>query len=239
MENSDCSASLVSQVLKGKRSLTRERVESFVRIFGLSRKEASYLDRWVALERTPFTKKSSTNIGIRPNVFKHRQAQNHLLNSWLNVYVKDACTLKEFDGDLLKLHRLLGGIATRQQIEKSLKFLLSEGFLRRTMNGCLVENTQLVTTSDDIPSVKIQRFHKRALDIAKKAIDLFPIQRRRANAVILPLDDEGFTELNEILKEFYERLLEFSVRRPKQNKYLYQVLLHLSPIGGFDGKSKE
>jgi uncharacterized protein (TIGR02147 family) len=227
---SGCSPSLVTQVALGRRKLTRERVEMFASLLKLNRQELLYLDQWVATERAPGGPGKSTFAEACPK--KRSGPQNQLLSDWLNVYVKDACGLEGFQPDPVQIHRILGGIAPIKRIEKSLSFLLKEGFLRRTVTGKTVVNDAMVMTSDDVPSEKIRKFHKKALDIASRSIDCYPVTKRRANAIVLPLNDSSLPELNEILKRFYEELLTFGERHAGENERLYQILLNFTPVGG-------
>lgn len=224
----DCSPSLVTQVMKGNRRLTRDRVPVIAKVLGLSRRETLYLDRWVAAYRSP----SQDMKSARTCTGRRRTAQNHILSDWLNVYVKDACDLKGFKPDKEVLHRLLGGMAPPERMGKSLEFLLKNGFLRKTLDGRVVKNEELVTTSDDIPNEKIKRFHRKAFDLAKQALDTYSVDQRRANVVVLSVNESNLTELKELLKEFYEKLLSFIEDHPDDNERLYQILINLSPVGG-------
>ena len=222
-----CSPALVTQVLKGKRKLTPERVEDFAQLFKLTPEEKNYLEQWVSLSEVSDLMKSIA----RPER-KRKEGQNHLLSNWLNVYIKDACRLKGFREDPMTIYRLLGGIASPNQIERSLRFLLHEGFLRRTLDGRIVENDLLVTTTDEIPDKKIKEFHRKALEIAKRGMNLYPVSKRRQSALVLALNESSLEELKQVLKEFYEKLLAFAEQHPKDDEQLYQVIINLCPIGG-------
>lgn len=237
-----CSPALVTRVLGGSRKLTVERVSAFSRIFRLTSEERSYLERWVRLQHAPVATDEAQRRGLhnhaagkeldlRPT--KRRKAgQNHVLSDWLNVYVKDACRLKGFRPDPLVIHRLLGGIASSLRIERALRFLLREGFLRRTLDGRIVEADTVVSTTDEIPDTKIQAFHLQALEIAKRGIKAHSVEKRRAWAMILPLNEASVKELKTLLNEFNERLTVFAEDHPHDDEQLYQVVMNLCPIGG-------
>jgi uncharacterized protein (TIGR02147 family) len=228
----DVSPALVTQLAHGKRSLTRDRVSSIAQLLRLTKSETQFLDSWVAGERTP-------QIAIQEIVTKKRaDPQNHLLNDWLNVYVKDACGLKGFKPNANVIYHLLGGIATVARIEKSLLYLQREGFLRRNTKGQLVKNDSLTTTTENIPSTAIKRFHKKALDLAQRGIDDYPPERRRAAAVVVSLNESSYQKLFQLVGEFHEQLKKFVEDHPNDDERLYQVLLHLSPIGGKTGTEK-
>lgn len=159
-----------------------------------------------------------------------RRECNHLLSDWLNVYIRDAAKLKTFEPDPAALSYLLGGIAPLTHMQRSLRFLLREGFLRRTLTGQVVQDEPLVTSTDDLPSAKIRAFHKKALALAARAIAALPADQRRQSAMIMHLNGDSVNELKEILKGFHERLMQFAEDRPDENETLYQVIINLTPI---------
>lgn len=228
-KQSGCSPALVTQVIKGKRRLTRDRVPQFAAILALKKHEELFLDRWVVEHLQP-----KRLDAVDTKMERRRSSpQNHLLSDWLNVYVKDLCGLKGSRADVAAIHRALSGVATPKHIERSLKFLLKHGYLRRTIAGGLIKNELLTQSTDGPPSEKIRKFHKRSLEIARRGIDIYPPDRRRASALVMSLTDDKVEELRELLKEFYERLMEFTEKNSEDSGKLHQVLLHLTPIGSF------
>ncbi len=224
----------VSRLASGKRRLTRDLVEPLARLLRLKGDERVYFDRWVKSDRTKIQGVGATvkdqSIEVRPG--RKRNAQNHLLQDWLNVYVRDAVKLKGFSPDATQLFHALGGIASPQRIQRSLNFLLREGFLRRTLDGKIVQNEVLVTSSDGVPNHKVRAFHRQALKIAHRNLDLLPVSSRQEAALIMHLNPDSVAELRQLLKEFYERLLQFAEDRPDDNEGLYQVLINFTPISG-------
>jgi uncharacterized protein (TIGR02147 family) len=223
----------VSRLGSGKRRLTRDLVEPLTRLLRMTGDERVYLDRWVKSDRTEVRRIAVPSKDDPVPDTKNRRkrgAQNHLLQDWLNVYVRDAVKLKGFKPDIMQIFRTLGGIASPQRIGRSLQFLLREGFLRRTLDGQIVQNDVLVTSSDGVPNAKIRAFHKQALAIARRNLDLLPIESRQEAALIMHLNPESVAELRQLLKEFYERLLQFADERPEENEGLYQVLINFTPI---------
>lgn len=228
-----CSPALVSSIVKGRRRLTLDRVDDFARILDLTADEKSYLRRWIESDREAGPPDDS-DVQPRKKRAPSRPVSNHLLSDWLNVYVKDASRLVGFKPNSATVYRLLGALATPKRIERSLQFLMREGFLRRTLDGQIVEDHPLVTTTDEIPNDKIRAFHKQALAIAQRGIDIFPLSMRRESAVVMPINDEHLEEIKDILKDAYQRILQFAEDHASDNQRLYQVVLNLSPIGAHD-----
>lgn len=232
-----CSPTLVTQVSKGQRDLTRERIDEFAVVLNLSPQEKAYLEQWVVRQKRDLLQRKNNRrgqyvTGVDRVPARKREAANHLLTDWVNVYVKDACRLRAFEPNPKVIHRILGGIVPLKRIRRSLNFLFKEGFLRKTLDGKIVESTPVTATTDDIPDQKLRIFHKRALDIAKRGIDLFPLSERRAAAVVLPVDQNTLPLLRDLLRDFHERMTRFAEEHTTDSERLYQVLINLTPIGG-------
>jgi hypothetical protein len=95
-----------------------------------------------------------------------------------------------------------------------------------------VIETNLTVTDPGVPSRKIRQFHKGALTLAKQALDLYSVNERLANVVLVPLNAKRHAELLEILNEFTERLKQFTAEDLVDAQSLYQVLVNVSPVGG-------
>lgn len=215
------SPALVSLVIQGKRKLTIDRVDEFAKLLGLNSAEKSHFKSWITGgEPKPLDSGSRKEVGLS------------ILNDWLNVYVKDLFHLREVQENPELVERLLATLASPQRIRRSVEFLVREGHLRRNLDGKLVIETNLTVTDPGVPSAKIKLFHKGALSLAKQAIDLYSVNERMANALLVPLDAKRHEELLELINEFAERLKDFTAQDSVDADRLYQVLINLSPVGG-------
>jgi uncharacterized protein (TIGR02147 family) len=224
-----CSPALISLICKGKRSITADRVNDLSKLMGLSASEKQFFKDWI--ERVEQGDIYTPLEG--PQEVRSKKVSTHLLQDWLNVYVKDAFELKSIQKMPERVFTFLGGIASKARIEKSIRFLLSNGYLKKDAQGQIVLDTPLAVTDEGLANIKIRQFHKAALKIAKDAIDQYPVEERLANALIVPIDDDEYKELCEIVEEFAEKLKKFTEKEKSGTaKKLYQVLINVSPTGG-------
>ncbi len=223
------SPSLISLISKGQRKITLDRID-----------ELSKLLRLLPAEKSLLRAKIENSEGIKPmplpltqnHHLKRKEVSTSILNDWINVYVKDLFQIKEIQSNPELLFEMLSHVASKKRIEKSIRFLLTEGHLKRNQVGHIVIDTQLSVADPGVTSEKIRQFHKGALGLAKVAIDLYPTEERRANTLVIPLDKEKYEELNQIIDEFSERIKAFAESNENQGNRLYQMVLNLSPIGG-------
>ena len=221
------SPALVSLVVREKRGLTLDRVDEFSRLLGLNTTEKIYFRNWVGqLEGKDFIETPSSPMGSRKDV------GTGLLSDWLNVYVKDFFQIPAVQKDPSLIGRNLLSVASLKRVNKAIAFLIKEGYLRRTLDGSLVLETRLAVAEPKVASRKIRQFHKGALHLAKLALDLYPIEERLANTLIIPLDGKRYAELKGLCEEFAEKLKDFAAQSPESGNRLYQMIINLSPVGG-------
>lgn len=229
-----CSAALVTQVLKGRRRLTRDQLPTFSRIFDLTNAESSFLDELLKheLDKT----RTTTELEL-PRKKSSHVPKNHILSSWLNLYVKDLVHLQGFKPDAKVLFKMLTNLATTTQIERSIQFLLREGFWRRTAGNQVIAEEPLLVSTVDVPDERIKKFHKQALKIAQRGIDLFPLGRRGGSATLIAVNQRQAKELKELIDSFHQRLQVFveDCANESDAEQLIQVLIHFTPVGGKHG----
>ena len=221
------SPALVTLVLQKKRKLTLDRADEFSKLLALTPAEKNYLRNWLRAE-------DGSGAVSTPKAAPHsrKEAAASLLNDWINVYVKDFFQLEAVRKDPSLLPFQFGGVASRERVEKALAFLLREGYLRRTLGGEIVLETPLAVSQPKSPSKKVRQFHRRALELAGRAIELFPPSERFANTLIVPLTETSYDELTALIQEFAERLQDFASAQSGDGNRLYQVVINASPIGG-------
>jgi uncharacterized protein (TIGR02147 family) len=242
------SSTLVSLILKKKRKITLDRVDEFSKLLNLNLAEKLYFKNWI----------EGKEIQVHPlndkKEVRRKKTSIHILNDWLNLYVKDYFEIKEIQNNPNLIYERLANIAPPQRIKKSLDFLLKYGYLRKKLDGSIVLDTPLTVTDPKIASHKIRNFHKNALKLARLNMDIFPTTERYANTSTIALTKKKYAELIQLIEEFSERFQQFSelaskdfsddfinephnkngdvVVIPKESVQIYQFILNLSPAGG-------
>lgn len=227
-----CSPALVTQVLKGRRRLTRDQLPTFAKVFSLTVAESGFIDELLKHQVEAAFNSAEDVIPVRKK--SSRVPKNHILTSWLNLYVKDLVHLKGFKPDAKVLFKMLMNLASPGQIEKSIQFLLREGFWRKTAGHQIIAEEPLLVSTFDLPDERIKKFHKQALKIAQRGIDLFPLGRRTGSATLIAVNQKQAKELKEIMDSFHQRLQVFveNCADGSDADELIQVLIHTTPVGG-------
>ncbi len=178
-----CSPSLVYLIAQGRRRLTGDHTKSFAKLLGLDPRESSYFEKWVMLTRSQ--SKQGSKYSSKPmRALPERKPKNHLLKEWVHIYVKESVNHKDFEEDPEVISKILNGLASPQEIESSLKFLISEEFLIRNKEGKLVLAEEVSTTTKSVPDENIRKFHKKVFDLAKNTLLSCPLEERSTSTFV-------------------------------------------------------
>ncbi len=229
------SPTLVSLILQKKRSLTLDRVDEFAKLLALTVAERHYFREWLEQTSKPANERHEVQRKAVLAIEKksRKDVSVHILKDWLNVYVKDLFQFPEVQNDPSLTEKILAHVASPKRVRGSIQFLLREGYLRTTLEGRIVLETDLAVADPRVPSQKIRQFHKAALEIAQKAIDRVPPTHRLANSLVVPLNETTYGELLELIEDFSEKLKDFASKQNDQTgDTLYQLVINASPVGG-------
>lgn len=221
------SPSLVSLILKKKRRITIDRAEELSKLLDLSSSEKFFFKNLIESDGLP----QPEQVAL-PKV-KRKEVSSHILNDWLNIYVKDHFKLDVIQKNPKLLYKKLAHIAPPKRIDKALSFLLKEGHLRRNLEGHILPETPLAVMDQKVSNKKVRNFHKNALKLAKNNIDFFEVNQRYANTATIALTERRYEELIGLIEEFTEKFKVFAEEENASEKpdQIYQMIINLSPTG--------
>jgi transcriptional regulator with XRE-family HTH domain len=83
------------------------------------------------------------------------------------------------------------------------------GFLRVAHGRLVCTAPPIISTTNEVPSAVIRRFHKQLLQLATLSIDRDPISRRQVSSMTMAVDPAKLEEAKRMVLEFRDRLTEF------------------------------
>ncbi len=226
-----CSSSLYYMYMSGKCGFALEHTDVFSKLMGLDDKEKKYFEKWAKLSRSQ-RGVSPQHCTLTPKQLPKVNPRPHILNDWLNSYVAESVNHKDFKEDPEVIAKILGGIAPPERIKKSLNFLIKEGFLRRIDKGRLILDEEVITTTRHISNLKIQRYHRKVLDLARTAIKDQPIEDRNTSAFVFVATKERAKKYYDLVEEFMDQVQELYHEEPDGDEEIYHMALHFSPVVG-------
>jgi uncharacterized protein (TIGR02147 family) len=90
-------------------------------------------------------------------------------------------------------------------------------------------STPAVTAGDEVMSVALLHFHRQSLDLAKRAIERYPADRRDISGVTMSLSRAGFDKLKAEIQDFRKRVMLIAEQDADEDG-VYQLNLQLYPL---------
>ena len=122
-----------------------------------------------------------------------------------------------------------------EEIDVSLEKLLGTGLIVQTEEFYELV-CESVTTTNDVPSTAIRKFHKEFIPVGVKSLDKVPVDQRDVSSLTFCIDKNMLPEYKKALTEFRAKLSQIARQNQVSNE-LYQLNIQFFPVG-FEGNLK-
>lgn len=151
------------------------------------------------------------------------------LRHWLNIAVRELAHLKDFEANSRWIRDHLRFKPSELEIERSLKFLIKEGYLQQNAGGQWLVTNQQLDCQEGVYKLSLGEFHRQALELAQRSIEEVPRELRLILGHTTLLSGEQKEKAELILKEALKSIQELS--HSQDNKeLLYHFELVMIPL---------
>jgi uncharacterized protein (TIGR02147 family) len=227
------SRSYLRLVLTGKRNLSPDAVTKFIEGLDLRPLEAEAFTALVYFTQSADfearKKYWEEFLSLRPKDQKIHRVRDEYLYLARMAYPTLLILLRQphVEHDPKALAHLTG--MTQPQVEEGIETLINLGVVQRQGENRYFVADGGVATSDDIPNVAIDTFHKNMMKEAQNKTDL-PKNQREYQSVMMPLNEEEFLYIRRRLRDLAHEIdQKFAGRRPQSNR-VYALNLNLIPL---------
>jgi len=202
----DIPVSALSEILSGKRGLTRKMSLRVIKGLGLNPLE--------------FSEENIKNVElIDLDYFK-------VISDW---YYFAILSLAEIDGFLAEPN----WVAKRLNISKSqakvaLERLLKLNLLKLKKNGQVVATGNQLKTPTEIVNISLKNHTSQSLDLAKESLFRDPIDLRDFSTITMSIDTDKISEAKKMIKMFRKRLSK--KLETNRKKEVYKLAIQLFPL---------
>ncbi len=198
--------SYLPQILSGKRNLSIDSATKLGKGIGLSSIEVQYLTTLVELERTLRVGEAESVLERLRQISTKKQVEvrydESIYSSWLHGVTWALAGINGFELTKENVAAKLGGIATPDEIQKSIEFLCASQFLVPTEEGAIFRQKPIAFAPlNDVRRHEIQRNHMRFLDLAKLRV-LDPLDDREFQGLTISVSKSKLGLVKERLREF-------------------------------------
>lgn len=215
------SRSTLAMILNGQRHPGPSLIRTFIKFFKLSKNEAEYFQYLVLMQ------KNAKDPGAKANLMEaaaaiHPERAFHILDHktfssishWYYGAIREMTRLVDFKEDPSWIAKCLNFRVTIPQIQRAISDMLALGLLHRDDSGRLIQSEKNITSTDEVASEALKRFHEQCLANTTSAVRSIPVSERYLSGTILTINSKHLSKAKEFVRQFEE---EF-VRRFEQDQ---------------------
>lgn len=223
------------RVMNGSRNLSQTGVCMLSQAFGLSEKEADYFDKLVGFNQAKSPREKEFFYAKMSNTQKYghhqklRDEQFECLSEWYYCAIRSLLPVINFNDDFAALARLLDPPISAAQAKKAVQVLLRLGLIECIAPGRYEPAFPAVTTGDEVSSVALMQFHKQSLDLARRALELYPSHMRDVSGVTMSLSAAGYEKIRDEIRRFRKRIMDIATT-DNNEEAVFQLNMQLFPL---------
>jgi len=221
----DLPSAVVSEVLRGKRTLTRNLEEELITDLNIDSRLASKLILEIPEKKRRRKRSEITADETLPKNNYHllQIAELSAVSDWWNFAILRAIeTKKTQNADIQALGKRLG--LSKKTVSASIENLVRLGLLEN-IDGILRSTEKTLTTTFDIPSSAIRKNHLQGLELAQDALREIPVELRDYSAITVTFDPERLAVIKSKIENFRRELMNEMLSTPKKEVYRLQIQL--------------
>jgi uncharacterized protein (TIGR02147 family) len=218
------SPSSISEILNGKRRVSKKLAEKIVTKLQLDPSEQSSILKHFDLKKEGQLTGSTKNITKQTTQLDSDSFKS--ISEWYHFAILSLAETRDFKPES-------EWIANRLNIKVSkanaaIERLLRLGMFKEANNGKLVLAKAQYRTSDEIASLALKKAHATNLELAKESLINDPIDKRDFNAMTMAIDVNKLPEAKELIREFKEKMCDILESGHKSE--VYKVCIQLFPL---------
>jgi uncharacterized protein (TIGR02147 family) len=228
------SSGYFSDVLAGKKNLSGAFMLKFAKALKLGREEEEYFVNLVCFnqaktleEKNRYYEKMMVAGKVKADIV---DADKHAyFSSWRHAAVREALHYLDFSDDCKSLGRALDPPLSPKEARKSIELLAGLGLIARNESGFWKPASANLKMGGAADSLALANYHKSTLDLAIRALDAFPPDRRGFSTLTLPLTADKIRKAKLAIKNLRMYLLALSENGNRADR-VYQFNFQLFPV---------
>ncbi|MBF0433255.1 MAG: TIGR02147 family protein [Fibrobacteria bacterium] len=229
-----------TQILQSKSNLSERLAKGLAPVFELENREVKYFRLLVNYNQASKHKEREYYLEKiqnfkRLNVFQIDPDKFEFFSCWYYPAVRAALHYYSFDGDYVKLGKLLNPSITASQAKRAVALLKKLKLIEKTEDGSYTLTDVHISTGKNANNAYLDRFVLNTLDISKNALHKFPRDKRKFTVLTASLSSEGYKQIAERVDRFREEVAEI-VRQDSEIDRVYQMNIQLFPLSALDDK---
>lgn len=229
------SPSLLSEIIQGKRNLTPQNLDGFVKAMALDAEEARFFSDLVDLDQAPRAADRAAalqRVAASQRFRKARPLDRNAaayLSHWYVPAIRELAFRQDFEADPAWIARQLQPEITPEEATEALETLLELGLLVRDEGG-VFPGDATVATDHEVSRHTALSYHQQMIERAQSALVDIPAEERHLLAVTLAVPESLLPQLKAEANRFMERMLHLGDDNLGDAERVVQVNLQMIPL---------
>jgi uncharacterized protein (TIGR02147 family) len=227
--------SYFSKVLKGSRNITHEQTIKIAEVVGFDTLQTEYFELLVRFnqanghdaKRIYFEKMIKKNPA--PAVARLTKEQYRFYNRWYHTVIRDLLHFYPHPRDYRAIAKMLLPAISPKQARDGVALLEKLGIIRPLSDGGYSLANEFITAGPEVKAFAIKNFQIAMMDMAKRALERLPKEKREISALTLSLSEQGFDEVKHAILEFKQKMFEIA-QRDENISGVYQINFQAFPV---------
>jgi uncharacterized protein (TIGR02147 family) len=228
------SSGYFSDVLNGKKNLSLAFTLRFAKALKLGREEEEYFVNLVGFNQSKTLEEKNrhyemmmTSGKVKVDVLE--KDKHEYFRDWRHAAVREALHYLDIGDDYRLLGRSLDPPMTAKDAERSIDLLEGLGLIRRDAQGRWRPTSGNISTGSRFDSLNVANTHRANLELAVRALDVFPPDQKGFSTLTLPLTEEKIRKAKLAIKNLRMYLLALA-ENGKHADRVYQFNFNLFPL---------
>lgn len=230
------SSSFYTQLVKGRRNLTKETVVKTIKALKLTGDEALYFEYLVFFTQAKTSEQKNHYFNLMVEVRKGQSIaavadeQFDYFGEWYHCVVRELVTMVENPRDYESLAKKLKPKVTKLQVKKSVELLERLGFIKERA-GRFEQSEPLLQSSSnsDFRRYHLIQFQLRMLDVLRGSYANWDDTERLTATTVYAISKENYRRSIEILRDTRKKLMALA-ENDEEASAVYMLSTNLIPV---------
>lgn len=228
------SSGYFSDVLAGKKNLSGAFMLKFAKALRMGKEEEEYFLNLVSFnqaktleEKNRFYEKMMTSGKVKFEVLEPDKYE--YFSKWYYTAVREILHYLPFKDDYRMLGKCLDPSIPAKDARKAVELLQSLGLIVQDAQGNWRPATGNISTPSSFNGLNVANFHRNTLELAIRALDVFPPDQKGFSTLTLPLSGDKIRKAKLAIKNLRMYLLALAENSEKADR-VYQFNFQLFPV---------
>lgn len=232
------SPNFLKLVIEGQRNLSPQSIESLIEVLQFTSNQAAYFRALVQMNQAETDSDRQNHYQQLQKLIPMSRRYEldadaaEYLSHWIYPVLRELVQHPDFREDPYWIQRRLTGRIELKEIVEALNFLKKKGLFVRDSEGRYSLKDDVVISSDEVKSLAVRTYHRRALEQSIAALEDLPLELREFGALIFQIPDTALPELKQRLKGFRRELHQWALEQaqnPQSEPTVVQLNIQMFP----------